>query len=180
MIWTIIAAITASISAIGSAIAAIIMCRQNATRCKVDIENNILSELPQNIYNNEGRAFAFVHAEVHNLSSHPITISKCYMKIEKEKFYALDTGMIYDLGKSITIRASANTYRDLRSDDFTTFPLKLQPFQWENVFILFPDFKQTSANIVKGKIKFDYGCLLPKAKPIIIHKLPSVDSNQKL
>lgn len=178
MIWTIIAAIAAAISAFFAAVAAIVTCRQNATKCKIVVENNALTELPQNVYNNEGTPFAFIHAEVRNLSPHPITVSKCYIQIEKDKFYALDSGMTFDIGKSITVKASTNTYRDLRADDFTAFPLELQPFQWKQVFLLFPDFKRSSANILKGKIKFEYGQHFPKVKPVIIHKMPSINSSQ--
>lgn len=171
MIWTIIAAIAAAISAFGSAVAAVIMCRQNATKVRISVTNDLYTDKPQNVYNNERMGIAFVPTLISNQSSHPITISDCYIQIGKDKFFALEKGMTCDLEQSITLNATDHTSKSLTSEDFTRFPLELKPHQSMRVFILFPDFKKSNATIIKCKIKFNYGRIFPKTKTLIIHKL---------
>lgn len=176
--WTITASIAAAIGAIGSAIAAIIMCSQNATKLALTIRNNPLTEIPQNVYNNEDIPFAFVHAEIRNKSQHPITISHCYIQIGKKEFPSLYDGIAFDFKKSITVMSSKHSKKDLKYEDYTKFPLVLEPFHAIQAYLLFPDFKESNASIIKGKIKFDYGRRLHKSKKIIIHKLSSAKKNQ--
>lgn len=170
MSWTITAAIAAAISAACAAIAAIIMCLQNITKIAFTIKNNPLAEIPQNIYNTENIPFAFVHAEIHNKSSHPITISHCYLQFGKKKYPSLYDGIIFDFKQSITVMSSAHAKKDLKYEDYAKFPLVMHPYHSIQAYLLFPDFDKYNANIINGKIKFKYGKILPKSKKIVIHK----------
>lgn len=175
---SLIAAISAAISAIFSMITAIITGSQNWANIKIDIDNKISTETPQNIYNNTSN-IALCCISIHNLSPRPVTVSECFIEVDNKKIHALRQDMNFNVTtKEIGIKLSESTSRMLYKKDefdyFTRIPLELSPFQSYEAFLFFPDFIQSKSNIISGKIHFTCG-KKAKCKKIVIHKLPEID-----
>lgn len=175
---SLVASVGAVISAIFSAVAAYLMSRQNSARIKIDVTNDISTEIPQNVYNNE-HDFAFSCVTIRNKSPRPITVSDCYIEIDKKKFHALRKGMEYclniaDMELKQSKHVKRTIYKKNEVDCFSRVPIELTPFQAQELLLIFPDFIHTNANLLMGKICFEYGKSRIKRKKIIIHKLPAV------
>ena len=175
---SLVASIGAVISAMFSAVAAFFMWRQNFARINIDISNDISTETPQNVYNNE-HDFAFSCLTIHNASPRPITLSDCYIEIDKKKFHALRQDMEYSLNISnMELKQSKNAkrivYKKDKVDCFSRVPIELTSFQAKELLLIFPDFMHANASVLMGTICFEYEKLRIKRKKVILHKLAGV------
>lgn len=178
-IISLVAAISAAISAIFSALAAFLMYRQNCARIRIRICNDISTETPQNIYNNQ-HDFAFSCIKIDNISPRAITVSECYIEVNKKKFHALREDMKFEFDfPKLKLNQSKHVQRTIYKNDdidsFTRIPIEITPFQSKELLLIFPDFVHTNANIIIATIGFKYGRLRSKRKKIILHKLDAIN-----
>lgn len=170
MSWTIVASIAAAISALFSAISAYLIWRQNATKIKIQISNKLTTENPQNIFVPEEH-IAIIRADIQNLSAHNLVISDCVIKIENEEFVSLEDRMSFDFNKTFILTSPNGTSKKLtKPEHYAHFPIELHPYEFARLFIPFPNFKNTIANIITGEIEFTYNLKKKLSKEIVIHK----------
>lgn len=167
---TLISCIAASVSAIFAAVSAFLLWRQGASKIKITVSNDSTTEHPQNIFINEEH-IAIIRVDVQNLSSHPFVLSDCIMKFDNEQYVALEKDMNFDFDKTYeTVSPNGTSKKFTKPEHYARFPIELRPYQFAKLFIPFPNFKNTNANILCGTVEFVYNINKKIVKEITIHK----------